>query len=130
MQTMQTMHEQLTIQIDSCPAHLTGRSGRLTGREARLTLRRALAQAAAVLEARHPNWYRSLFDASLFEHEAAPLMERWVREGEMPSTADLALCWIDSLGIHAPQRRAARLQELEPIAAEFLHDLCHVLSLQ
>jgi hypothetical protein len=125
---MQTIQKQFTVQTGSCPAYLTGQSGRLSARQARAAFARSLTQAAAALELRHPEWYHSLFDASLFEHEAAPLMERWVRDGAMPAAADLALCWIDSIGIRNPERRATRLQELEPIAGEFVRDLCRALG--
>jgi hypothetical protein len=127
---MQTIQKQITVQIEvgSCPTTTMGRAGPLSIRRARQILERATAQASATLEKRHPEWYHSLFDASLFEHEGAPLMDRWVRGGVMPTPADLARCWFESTGVRAPERRAAYLRELEPIAAEFLHDLCRALQ--
>jgi hypothetical protein len=124
---MQTIQKQSVVPLETCPADLAERARRTSVREARRVLRQALAQAAVVLEKRHPDWYRSLFDLSLFEHEAAPLMDQIARSGRMPTSSDLAVCWVDSLGIHSPARRAARLQELEPIADEFLKDLCRAL---
>jgi hypothetical protein len=120
---MQTLHQPTLAQPAMCRAG----ERRLSTRQARRILARALVEASAALEQRHPDWYRSLFDLSLFTHEAAPLMDRWVRTGILPQPDDLARCWLDSVGIRRPEGRAARLQELEPIAAEFLRDLCRAL---
>jgi hypothetical protein len=78
----------------------------------------ALAATVAEPEQYHPGWAAALFDASFFEHEAAPVFADVITRGRAPSAIDLARRYVASLGPNRQARQSIRQAEL--VAADAL----------
>ncbi len=70
------------------------------------------------------------FDASFFEHEAAPILARFLVRDGYPDPNELAARWADTLNIKQPERRIFYTRELELVAADFLSSLANHLRMQ
>jgi hypothetical protein len=79
------------------------------------------------LHRKHPSWAASLFDASLMEDEAAPVLARLLVRSGRPDPAELARRWATTVRIHRPDRRSVSVRALEPVAADFLDDFATAL---
>ena len=93
----------------------------------RRALRRALAIAIEQLEYNHPSWAAALFDASLMEHEAAPVLARLLTRSGRPDPSELARRWALAINLREPDRRNVSVRELERVAADFLDDFAAAL---
>jgi hypothetical protein len=94
----------------------------------RLLLQAALERAYCVFARRHPRWAASLFDRCFLHSAAAPLFAYYAQTGRPPTPADLALAWLDQLGLDAPARLSSGLAEVTVVAADFLDYLAAELE--
>ncbi|GHO98495.1 NTPase [Reticulibacter mediterranei] len=119
--------EWTSIIIDNVIGYILDQSG--IGEEIRSKLRRnpvkgalhhALNHAYAEFEKRYPDWTSSFFDADFLSEEARPILAQFLLPEGSPSPSDLAVCWANALNLNQSEQRAARIRELEPVAADFL----------
>ncbi|MGH2510265.1 MAG: NACHT domain-containing protein, partial [Ktedonobacteraceae bacterium] len=103
----------------------------LLGRDpTKLALKTALNEAFAHLDKKHPQWVASDFDASFFAHEGAPILAQFFSMHGHPNPNELAEQWANSLNMRDHERRTHYISDLEPIAADFLHDMAQQLKKQ
>ncbi len=102
---------------------------RAIGREpVRGAFQHALGTAVETFEQQHPEWIATLFDASFFEREGAPVLAQFLVRNGRPDPSELASRWADALNIRDTERRTTYTCELEPVAADFLDILSHTLK--
>jgi uncharacterized protein YeaO (DUF488 family) len=85
-----------------------------------LLFRRAVARAFRRFELSYARFAHSLFDHYFLITRAAPLLERALAPGGMPSAEELAGAWFGQLGPTAELRLAHQHQEIVHVAAAFL----------
>lgn len=90
----------------------------------------ALNEAFINLDKQHPQWVASCFDANFFAHEGAPILAQFLTMNGHPRPDELARRWADALNIRDQERRTHYISDLEPIAADFLHDMAQQLKKQ
>ena len=66
---------------------------------------RALEHAVVELDDTSPQWTASLFDATFFEHEGAPILARFLTRTGHADPAELADVWARSIGLHEGARQ-------------------------
>jgi hypothetical protein len=97
--------------------------GKLNDRRHREAFSTIVRGAYARFERQHQNWASALVDSSFLEVEAAPFLARLLVPGATLSPTELAEAWADSLAVRAPDKRRARVRELEAPMAQFLDEV-------
>ncbi len=93
--------------------------GRTAASKARSNDKDILRQAFRIFARKHPEWAASLFDEHFLTHRAAPILARHLASPIPPDAVALAHAWTEQIWV-APDQRRAKLDELTPIAADFL----------
>lgn len=90
--------------------------------------KKALSKACKQFENNYPQWAASLFNASFFENEAAPVLAQFLASNGNPDPYQLAALWADSLNMHNSEQRTTLVRDLEPAATDFLDYMASALK--
>jgi hypothetical protein len=93
----------------------------------RQAFKHSMRAAVEALEQQYPQWVATLFDASFFQHEGAPILAQFLLRDGCPSPSVLAIRWTESLNVRDPERHTASTRDVEPIATDFLEAMARAL---